>query len=505
MGGRARLTARRSVRFTTLAVLAALVGFVALVVSMSERGDAAFPGANGRIVYSYGDAYSTSIWSSNPDGSAPTGLSPGNGYYEPTYSASGSRIAMSREGRIFVMNSGGSGLTQIAGSSGSPSFQTKWQEGYDDPHSEKVIPVVKFSTVTNEWRSFFSPSFSPDGSRLAVASSHGSSVYVAICGVKAVGDEECLDYGEEGAYFDYEGKCNDCGSNVVAIDSTSGAVVGELTPNLYFYEDYDPAYSADGKLAFTRWGGITARTIFATPTPGAPPVEVATGGEPDFSPDGSRIVFSRGGGEIGIVGAGGGPVSILAPPLPPGTVHSEISSPVFSPDGSRIAFQRSAYGPAWKLMEAGVFTVAVDGSGLAKVVNGASGPSWQPVAPPPPPAVKAKAKGAKGKVRLNRKHKATIGTIVCGSSPCTLKLLSAKLKVGKKKFAGKVKFSKRLGAGKKSAVKATVIGKALAALENAGKGRLVVKVQVIDAGGKTVLTLKAILLPPKKQAKKGKH
>ena len=98
--------------------------------------------------------------------------------------------------------------------------------------------------------------------------------------------------------------------------------------------------------------------------------------------------------------------------------------------------------------------MGVNGSGLTKIVDGGFGPDWQavqpspPVAavPPPEPANPPKGKVKKGKVRLNRKSLAVIGTITCGSSPCRLKVLSSKLKL-------KLRTSKHRG-GKKSSVEA---------------------------------------------------
>ena len=66
-------------RFTAIVVLSALVGFAVLAISLSKQGDAAFPGANGKIAYANGSVPTgrTSIWSANPDGSSPTPLTSG--------------------------------------------------------------------------------------------------------------------------------------------------------------------------------------------------------------------------------------------------------------------------------------------------------------------------------------------------------------------------------------------------------------------------------------------
>ncbi len=510
MAGRGRVT-NRSVRFILLALVAATFGFVALAVSLSKSGDAAFPGANGRIAYSAGDAYTTAVWTSNADGSSPSMLTPGSGYFAPAYSANGARIAVEHEGGISTVNSDGSGLAQIApGSESISSEPAEWKEDYDDPYSAKVIPVVRISTYVEVWKAFFGPAFTPDGSQLAATESNGRFTRKSICAVESVGDEECIGYEEPGSFFDYEFDCTGCATHLVTLNSASGAKTGDLTPPTPSQDDYDPTYSADGKLAYTHASpGAEGRTIFATASPGGPSVKVASNGaEPDFSPDGSRIVFVHEFKDLALVGAGGGAVTLLPVPLAPGAAHSEVGSPVFSPDGTRIAFQRTAYDSSWKRIESGVFTIGVDGSSLTKVADRASGPSWQPLAPPlppPPPVVKARAKGVKGKVALNRKHMAAIGTIVCGSSTCTLKSLGSTLKVGKSKFPGKVKLARKVAAGKKVIVKALIVGKGLRALGKAGKGAFQTKIQVTDVSGKETLTLKATLLPAKKKPRKAKR
>ena len=215
---------------------------------------------------------------------------------------------------------------------------------------------------------------------------------------------------------------------------------------------------------------------------------------PDFSPDGSRIVFTRGDRDIGLVGVGGGPLTILPIPGPPGPTSMYVESPAFSPDGTRIAFERRVFGPSNK-PERGIFTMATDGTGITKILEGAS-PDWQSVAVPAPP-VQATGSAHKGRVKLNKKGKGSVGTIVCGSSPCTLKVLSAKLKAGKKACSVKTKLAKALDPGETAKVGVKIAGKCLAALKKAGKGSLKVKVRVTDALGANVLTMKSTVVPGK--------
>ena len=544
-------------RFTAIVVLSALVGFAVLAISLSKQGDAAFPGSNGKIAYANGSsAYQTSIWSANPDGSSPTQLTSGTGDWNPAYSADGQRIAFEREGGVMVMNADGSGLAQlVAGSYSNSSGTPEYLDNYENPQTHEPIPHVRIQTYTETWHRFNGPSFSPDGSQLAVSESQGTYTNRVICEVASEG-QECLDYGYGsyggyggGGYYHSEPECTACTSHIVTLNSSSGAVTGQVTPasSSSTAEDFDPSYAADGKLAFARWTPeASALGIYVVSSPGATPSQVTSGSydwAPNFSPDSSRIVFVRG-HQFGLVGAGGGSVTLLsALPLPAGTPlnRSNLESPAFSPDGSRLTFRRTAFGSGGT--ERGIFTMGVDGSGLTKIVDGGFGPDWQavqpspPVAavPPPEPANPPKGKVKKGKVRLNRKSLAVIGTITCGSSPCRLKVLSSKLKLklrtskhrggkkssvearpsrlelkkgkkggkGKKTCSPNVQVPKRLAPGKSAKVKVKVTGKCLAGLQRAHKALLAVRIRVSDAQGVKVLAFRSTLLPPKHGHKKG--
>ncbi len=268
--------------------------------------------------------------------------------------------------------------------------------------------------------------------------------------------------------------------------------------------DTKPSYSANGKVAFAR-AGKGGSSIYVLDSPGAAPRRVTTGQSdrtPDFSPDSAQIVFSHGYADLGVVGVGGGTVQLLPVPAPPEGTGGYVNSPVFSPDGSHVAFRREVYGPMWK-DESGLFTMALDGSGLTRIAADGFAPSWQPQSPPPPPAARPRAKARKGKVRLNKKGRAKIGTIICGGTRCSLKVLSARLKVGKRSCAQiRTRLARKLAPGKSARLGIKVFGKCLLALEKAGKGKLSTRVRVKDALGKKVLTLKTTLIPVKAPKKK---
>jgi hypothetical protein len=493
-----------------IVALAALGGFAALAISMSGRGDAAFPGGNGRIAYASGDSYSYSsaaIWSANADGGSPTLLASGAGVAAPSYSADGTRIAFDRESGIAAMSGAGAGVIQLLTGSRSQSFQTEWKEDYVDPRSGKIIPIVRVQSFLDEWQTFDHPSFSPNGSRLVVAEASGRRSNKSICAVEAAGEQTCLGFGNPDAYFNYEYHCDACGSHLISIDSRTGALIEAITPLVGERRDAKPSYSADGKIAFSR-DGKGGSSIYVIDAPGAAPRRVTTGQSdraPDFSPDSSKIAYSHGYEDIGIVGVGGGAVQLVPVPAPEGA-GGYVNSPAFSPDGSRIVLRRGVYGPAGK-DQSGLFTIALDGSSFTRIAADGFEPSWQPVPPPPPPAARPKAKARKGKIRLSRKGRAKIGTITCGGTPCNLKVLSARLKAGKTSCSQvRTRLARKLGPGKRARLGIKVYGKCLAALEAAGKGRLATRVRVKDALGKKVLTLKSTLVPaaPKKKAHNGK-
>ena len=471
-----------------------------MLLGIAPAAQAAFPGANGRIAYTRGGGEgASSLWTANPDGAAATKLLDAQWVGGIAFSADGERLAFERDDTIEVMNADGSGRALLTTDGHfDPTAETTWEADYDDPHSDEVIPFVKVVTYRYRWDYYVDPAFSPDGSRLALAHSTGVEVEREICAVEALEEEECISE-EPDRYTNREFDCEECVANIVAVDSRTGAAAGQLTAPSTSWSDSEPVYSVDGRLAFSRrdWTppGIPREKIMVVGSPGAAPIAVTYGDadtSPDFTPDGGSIVYLRE-GRVATVPAGGGEIT---------PSQLEAGKLVLSPDGRLVLIRRDFLGPN---ESPGLFTGTFGVGALTPVVNGGDSPAWQPTPPPPPPPpvlMRAKAK-AKKKLRLNRRGKAVIGTIKCGSTDCRLTPLRAWLKISKRRYALRAILPKRLPGGKSTKVRIAVRGNALAKLKMAGRGKLSAKVRVTDATGRRAVTFKPAVQPPR--AKKNRR
>ncbi|MGH6784739.1 MAG: TolB family protein, partial [Sphingomicrobium sp.] len=93
---------------------AALLAAVAISLPVSRPGEAAFPGANGKIAFYSDRAFlGSDVYTMNADGGGATRLTFGGGQ-APAWSADGTKIAFrdgSVTGDIWVMNADGSAQT----------------------------------------------------------------------------------------------------------------------------------------------------------------------------------------------------------------------------------------------------------------------------------------------------------------------------------------------------------------------------------------------------------
>jgi WD40-like Beta Propeller Repeat len=230
-----------------------------LVLAAVVPAQAAFPGSNGRIAYTYKDfeTDTTSVCSVNRDGTGDTCLV--NGLAEdPAWLSSGARLAFAFDGDIATMNHDGTGVARVATT---------------DPDVE------------------FEPTVAPSGLQLAFT-------------VDAGGVQQ-----------------------IYRIDSDGT----DLTPLTSAASDSgDPAWSPDGsKIAFSRGGDLFTMNPDGTAEANLTNTPGAAEYGPNWSPDGSKLAFAADGG-IWRMNATGSARTRLA----------DGTDPVWSPDGLRIAFTR---------------------------------------------------------------------------------------------------------------------------------------------------------------------
>ncbi len=279
--------------------LVAIVGTAVLGLGGPARVDAAFPGANGVIAYgSLADGAVIRIVA--PDGGGNVVLTDGR---DPAWTADGSRLALARGRDLWIMDADGSSPQRITNNPGEES---------DD-----------------------SPSWSPDGARLAVNGQH--------------------------------------------------VVNGRLTPGVFILNadgsgrrllvvaGANPAWSPDGEtIAFQDENGIDLISPDGT---GRRDLECAGfSQDPNWAPDGSLIAYSEAfpedhgfGNDIGVAT----PDCSSARLVTNTGVESE-RQPAWSPDGSRIVFTGNGH----------LQSIRADGTDERPVTDGENdaAPDWRPIA-----------------------------------------------------------------------------------------------------------------------------
>lgn len=317
-------------------VTAAMAAFaLCMLVGTPRAAEAAFPGDNGRIFFETArDDGRTNIYSINPNGTGAKSLPPSSAAIadtNPSVSPDGTKVAFEHDRDIWVMNADGT-----------------------NPR-----PVTTDGAARNDLQ----PAFSPDGRKIAF-------------------------YGIASA------------SREIYTINTNGAGLAQLTTTST--QDEQPAWSPDGtRIAYV----VCCHDVWIMDANGAnktnltgsstfPGVRNASK-EPNFSPDGSKIVFTAGphcdfscsGTDIYVMDSGGGGEANLTPN------DERHFQPVFSPDGTRIAFASNTINGT----QFDIFTMDADGTGRTPLTNDAAmdaNPDW--AVPPPPDTV-----APTGSVKIN--------------------------------------------------------------------------------------------------------
>ena len=313
--------------------IALLISIVLLIGAAAERlqpAEAAFPGANGRIVFLHTPPqfWEAQLYLMNADGTGQTQISSAGYHYDPAWSADGSQLAFAwadnSDSDIWVARGDGSDRRQIT-SGTAYDFSPAWSrdgrwiafDRYDNPALfERDVYVVAATggtpaNLTNHAGNSEQPTWSPDGSKIAFWSDRSpQGVYV----MNADGSNQHV-LAQAGSRPDWSPN----GSRIVYVAVT-----------------YEPPAGPAPELG---------------PPPPPQPRDHLWLVNPDGS-DRHQLTFS------------------------PGTQ----SEPSWSPDGTKIAY----HGLVVDRNEVFVFDVA-SGSKTQLTHEGNYSPTWQPLVPPPPP------------------------------------------------------------------------------------------------------------------------
>jgi Tol biopolymer transport system component len=329
-------------------VITALVAGVVVLGATTTPAQAAFPDTNGEIAFVHGEVGS-GIYAVNPDVSGRTGLTLITAYgispNDPAWSPDGTKIAFSsnpnktRYSEIYIVDTDGSNLRRLT---------------YNEVGDTK-----------SDYREDRYPAWSPDGTKIAY-NSYGDTGWEIFTMNADGSDQTQLTKDDENP--------RDIGPN------------GNLTR---FRDNYLPAWSPDGKKIADEVSSQPGGSgIYTMNSDGSnPTLVIAEGGQPDWSPDGTKLVYrsnlaGKAVQNIYIADAdGSNPVKLTA--NTDGAVYLQF--PVWSPDGTKIAFSSNL---DEKEEAEELYVIDADGRNLRRLTHTPDvdrSPDWQPLPRPSVP------------------------------------------------------------------------------------------------------------------------
>ena len=335
---------------TVLAATVMLAVVVLVLVAGVGPAGAAFPGANGKIAFVKENFRqgTSGIFAMNPDGSDTNRLRSG---YSPTYSADGQKVVLER----------------FSGESEEDFDQDIWVMDADGSNPQQVTSSAAYD---------HSPSFFPEGDKIAFirdSRRNGTDIFTINLdgtGLEKITDsaaiyEETLAVSPEGSKIAFS-RYNR--SSDILVMNSDGTDPQNLT-RTGRVDEFGPNWSPDAqKIAFTSYrfnfvveGGASAegREAFA---PEALEREARASEEPEEDM------------EVSVMDADGGNRQDLTS----GPAFNDY--PAFSPDGSRIAFTRMTFDN--RSVKSDLFVMRADGTRKRQLTDTRAfewGPDWQPI------------------------------------------------------------------------------------------------------------------------------
>lgn len=336
-----------------------MVGSLVAALAVAAPAQATFPGANGRIAFTWsrgGDAFESpphprlvGVMSVQPDGSDRRLVARGG--TSPVYSPSGSRIAFMRNDRLWVATADGKSGRALTPAGWAVEYQ-RWSPG------GTRLAFVR-AARRGSWHALYT--VRPDGTDLKRLLKAPTSIELS--GSPWAPSRKAIAYTQ--IRFNSRPLVRIFRDGRITTFVSLGGGATWSRNGLIAYE-IPSGFTNLSRVCLKR--AATGETLRCFGEPGA------VTGSPVWAPGGTRLMLTR--------GAQSGPPELWIV-RPDGTVASRApmdanSVPIFSPDGRRLAFSviRGAGGLAYQ----DLYVMGLDGSARRQLVRGgqAQQPDWQP-------------------------------------------------------------------------------------------------------------------------------